>query len=416
MSGVVIGQESAIDNEATNIARKARLESYIDKLAKAEVFELRFFGGEFTVFKYWRELMSYAVSKGFFISFVSNGYVLSEEDAGYLSKCGITECSISIHGTEIVHDTVVQKNGSFRRAVQSVQLLSAEGINVSVVFTPHDKNIGNLPDFVSDLYLNHSVKSFSVNRLFYSDNANNLTLSNYLKLLAVIDDCQKKFGITISLSDSFPRCLVPARYWKYLCYCSQGVGFAQVDYNGNIKHCSAISNVLGNLDNVSLGKMWGEGLNTFRNLDHLPLSCKLCPIFCGGGCSASRGVNEKFSPDQFISRPFEESKLYSYGWIVYNTMRKHFFDLFYRPSVLPTMKADMAKPFVTKRFRLRQEDTNTFLAMFAGVGIRILSPEAALILKLSDGTRSISDLVSECLRHGFAMDALTVQEIVREFP
>ena len=45
-------------SEATQSSdRRDLLMRIIDALAKAEVFEVRMFGGEFTVFKYWRNII-----------------------------------------------------------------------------------------------------------------------------------------------------------------------------------------------------------------------------------------------------------------------------------------------------------------------------------------------------------------------
>lgn len=49
-------------------------------LSSSGVMEVRFFGGEFTIFKYWREILIRAKELGFFISFVSNGYAINCAD------------------------------------------------------------------------------------------------------------------------------------------------------------------------------------------------------------------------------------------------------------------------------------------------------------------------------------------------
>jgi len=58
-----------------------RVMSILDKLAEAEVFEVRLFGGEFFVYPYWRETLEYADGLNFFLSFVSNGTQVNEKVA-----------------------------------------------------------------------------------------------------------------------------------------------------------------------------------------------------------------------------------------------------------------------------------------------------------------------------------------------
>ncbi len=307
--------------------RKERIFKILDILADAGVFEIRLFGGEFTVFKQWREVLKYAFERNFFISFVSNGYLLNADDVDLLAKCGVKDCTISVHGPEDVHDKVTGKVGSFQRAMRAVELLREKGITVSVAYTPHKQNIPYIYEFVSLLAERYSVEYFSISRLFSDDRYECLELRDYHYLLREIDRCHRVLGVVISLADSFPRCKVPMKYWKYLSYCSQGVAFGQVDFNGNIKHCSATSKPLGSLLDDPLKYLWNKKLEGMRNLDHLPKSCRICPIFCGGGCTVSRGVQHQFAPDEFIPWPKDE------GWIgaiqksLWNRLRKILFSI-----------------------------------------------------------------------------------------
>ena len=45
--------------------QKEKILQLLDILADAQVFEIRLFGGEFTVFKPWREILQYAFEKTF---------------------------------------------------------------------------------------------------------------------------------------------------------------------------------------------------------------------------------------------------------------------------------------------------------------------------------------------------------------
>lgn len=370
----------------------------IDALAKAEVFEIRMFGGEFTVFKHWSDIAQHAKEQGLFLSFVSNGYLLDEETVSKLATYEIVECNISLHGTERTHDEIVGKPGSFKRATHAIKLLQAKGISVSVAYTPLANQLDDLFLFASELTERFGVQSFGINRLFHDERYANLQECDYLKLLRVIEECHEKLGVHIYLVDSFPRCKVPMRYWKYLGYCSQGVGFAQVDFAGNVKHCSAVSQRIGNILHDDLPKIWKTNLSSFRALDHLPYSCKICPIFCGGGCSASRGIESDFTPDEFIALPQEETWLQAIGKTAYNRVRKHVYEVFHAPDTNSTPIIDMncGRPRVTGRYKLRQEDETTHLAMFQRGGIKILTKQAADIIRQCNGTHTITEIASAC--------------------
>jgi len=329
---VRIANENATSHRIGVLDRLQQMCKILDKLSDAGVFEVRFFGGEFTVFKYWRELIKYAGEKGFFISFVSNGYLFLDDDIDYLARYGVSSCSISLHGNESIHDSIVGKKGSYSRAMDTIKRLQKVGITVSVVYTPCAENSFQIYSFVQELKECYGVSNFGINRLFHDERYENLVLTDYLRLLVDIKKCYLELGVNISLSDSLPRCVVPVRFWPYLSYCSQGVGFAQVDFNGRIKHCSATSVPLGNILEQELNELWGEPLESMRSLKHLPMLCRICPIFCGGGCSASRGVEKQFAPDEFIPWPSEERWLSAVRKTAYNQGRKIIFDVLVKPK------------------------------------------------------------------------------------
>lgn len=397
--------------------RRDRLYRILDRLAEAEVLEVRFFGGEFTVFKYWRDVLRYARSKDFFISFVSNAYLITEADAQLLSECGVRECTVSIHGSEDIHDEVVGKRGSFTRAMKAISFLEQKGIIVSIAYTPNVTNLEHVYGFVRLLSESYGVKHSATNRLFSDDRYQNLTHADYMELLVQIEKCHREMGVNISLGDSFPRCKVPLRYWPYLSYCSQGVAFAQVDFNGNIKHCSAISQPLGNVLETPVSELWDSQLAGMRRLDHLPRSCKICPIFCGGGCTASRGVDNKFVPDEFLRLPENENFFQAYAKSISSLFRKALFKLFHERRFLPAKqgpKSLLAKPTPNQRYRIRQEDQETYVGMFERSGTKFLTPLAVKVLDYADGSRTVDDIVDQCKREGCSCGHEEVVELLQE--
>ena len=94
-----------------------QIKHVIDALAEAEVFEIRWFGGEFTALNGWEEVVGYAYDKGFFMAFVSNGTRMTRESAKCLARYGVTGGAMSVHGPEAMHDQVVCVPGAFRKTI-----------------------------------------------------------------------------------------------------------------------------------------------------------------------------------------------------------------------------------------------------------------------------------------------------------
>lgn len=134
-----------------------------------------------------------------------------------------------------------------------------------------------------------------------------------------------------------------------------------------------------------------------RSLAHLPRQCRLCPHFCGGGCSASRFGATHYAPDEFIPKPEEENIL---------TLARRVPGLlnFYVRSSIDRWKTrgngrndkplppTTAKPSVNCRFRIRK-DLDGYIGFFKGRGVLAFDETSASILQLIDGQHSIEDIV-----------------------
>jgi len=82
--------------------------SILDKFAEAEVFEVRLFGGEFFVYPYWQEVLEYADSLDFFLSFVSNSTHINTKIAKKLVAHRVIGGAISLHGTKEIHESITK--------------------------------------------------------------------------------------------------------------------------------------------------------------------------------------------------------------------------------------------------------------------------------------------------------------------
>jgi len=354
-------------------------------LAEKGVFEIRWFGGEFSMFKRWRELLETAFDLGFFMSFVTNGTILCRQDIELLAKKEITNGTVSVHGQRNIHDLIVKRPGSFDRATQTIRYMREYGILPAVAFTPNEHNLSNFEKFAREMINDHGASSVGVNRLFHSDRYTSLTLADYHFLFEQIARLQED-GIPAFFIDAFPLCKAPVKYWPFIGGCSQGVTFGQIDYMGNIKNCSGLAANVGNIFDTDLIDIWTSQLQKARYLKHLPLSCRLCPNFCGGGCIASRGVKDNFIPDEFIRRPEEETIFQGLLKTAYNHVKalKYRFitnkEIANRQIVLP---AEIAEDTILKperRFRIRKEYNDLYACLVENKGLVFINERARSIL------------------------------------
>lgn len=378
----------------SNQEKVKNLHRILDVLAENEIFEIRWFGGEFTLLKGWKELVDHAYGLGFFMSFVLNGTRFSSDDIAFLASKSIRTGSISIHGIGLLHDEIVQRKGAFNQATNSIRMLKNAGIEVAVLFTLNEKNFKHIESFVRQILEEYGAISVGINRLFQSDRYNTLTLTQYRDVFRIIDSLFNK-NLPVFFVDGFPFCKIPVRYWRHLGACSQGVGFSQVDYMGNIKNCSGLSVNISNILNENLKEIWEHRLVKLRRLEHLPLSCRLCPIFCGGGCIASRTTERNFIADEFINMPSQESFQTAFLITIQNYFKKILAKYYnHNFAIIPKHYAREDVLKIARKYKIRKENQDKYICMVEGRGVVNLNSRSYAILMAIDGKKTTNEIIS----------------------
>jgi len=288
----------------------SQVKHIIDELAKAEVFEIRLFGGEFFTYPKWPEVVEYAYSKKMFMSFVSNGTLITPNTVHILKTFGITGGAISIHGPEDAHDKITKTPGSYQRAISGLKACLDGDLNITVLTTITNENKKRIPEFIENLARTNLVRpslSYAINRLCPFGRGKEdwekerISLQDYLDIFPILDRISIKYDIETAFGDAFPHCLVDPQYHHLIQGCWQGTGFGHISHDGEVRGCATAHGSYGNLFQISLERIWqGKEMKQFRKLQWLPRGCQTCKDFCGGGCSASRLTNKMYSPDEFL--------------------------------------------------------------------------------------------------------------------
>ncbi|MFH1000041.1 MAG: radical SAM protein [Bacteroidota bacterium] len=283
--------------------------SILDKLAEAEVFEVRMFGGEFFVYPYWQEVLEYANALDFFLSFVSNGTRINVEVTKKLIANRIIGGAISLHGIKEIHESITGVAGSFKATINGIRACIENGVGISVLYTLTKNNFQSVFDTCRWLKASRiEIDEINVGRLTPYGRAksdwgqNRLSLHDYLSVFPQLEIIRNELGILASFGDALPLCLLPVEYHDYVIGCWQGTGFGHIDHQGNVRSCSIAKGSYGNILEISLTEIWTEQLAHFRSLKWLPVKCRKCDNFCGGGCSASRYGGGMYAPDEFIQQ------------------------------------------------------------------------------------------------------------------
>lgn len=107
--------------------------SIINKIHKAGCLWLSFSGGEVFLRKDFLDIYTYARNKGFLISILTNGTLITKNIADYLAKSPPYCIDITLNGTTgEVYEKVTQVKGSFTRAMRAINLLKERNLPLTL--------------------------------------------------------------------------------------------------------------------------------------------------------------------------------------------------------------------------------------------------------------------------------------------
>jgi len=128
--------------------RGQRLTDAIDQFAESGAFQLTIIGGEPLMMPEFFDLVHRSEGLGISNEFVTNGWFVDEKMVARLLETQISQMVVSIDGLEETHDRVRGKQGSFKRAIRAVRLLSEAGFDVNVTACLQRTNVHEIDALV----------------------------------------------------------------------------------------------------------------------------------------------------------------------------------------------------------------------------------------------------------------------------
>ncbi len=285
-------------------------------LSEKERLDIRFItltGGEAFCRPDIFEVLQAVKNAGIRVSIATNGLLLDEEKIEQLAQIGVDRVQISLEGPGKVLNDAIRGKGTFERIVEVViPELKARGIFTAISMTPTYLNDICLEEMVQ-LCLNLKIDTLSVRR-FVSEGRgrkNQLETSGERnrKLLEEICRLRRKYKGQIQISTGDPLYALADEKKdqmlnkKVIGGCTAGITSLAIDAHGNIKPCTRMNVILGNIRQDSLSRVWMSDaiLNQLRNRELLEGRCGNCKykMLCGG-CRASAYVETGYilGPDK----------------------------------------------------------------------------------------------------------------------
>lgn len=289
---------------------------FFTELGRAAVMSVTFSGGEPFFRKDIKELIQSIVDNRMRFDFLSNGTLITEEIADFISttgRCDSVQVSIDGPGPES-HD-IFRGSGSFMKAVNGLKLLMKYSIPVTVRVTIHKHNV-NLLDKVAELLIEElHLPGFSTNSASYmglcrqNEDMVQLTVDEFSQAIATLNKLNEKYNNAIS-AQAGP--LAAGKMWKEmqnamdedvkalpgggtLGACGGVFSRFAVRADGMMVPCTQLDHIeLGRINEISMLDIWRDHpeLKRLRHRRNVPLSdfefcrgCRFIP-YCRGGCPA----------------------------------------------------------------------------------------------------------------------------------
>lgn len=356
---------------------------------KKSINQVRFTGGEPTVYSGFIEIASYASELKIPFGIFTNGrWEKPEHLVDFLS--GVNEFKgllVSLHGDcPEIHEAFTGVSGSFAETVSNIRLSIDRGIkvNTNTVITKRNYDrIGQIVDYAHSLGINTAVVARYIGKPPSELKIN----QTQLKKAVLSTQVKIEKGLRVKFSGCIPQCFVKSKAIG----CTAGYTFFTVDPCGNVRPCNHSNILCGNVIRQSIKKIWfSPAMERWR--DSIPGECQTCQVFssCHGGCHAeaisSRLGTDPLMVKQIVSQP-----------CVYMNRNEITLCKTDRPKVYCEMRSE---PF-------------GYLLICGSLTIPV-SHDAKIILDACDGTNTLMDIQGHFGQKGIEfVGALIEREFIR---
>jgi len=313
--------------------------SFFEELNRCQVMNITLQGGEPFYRDDLHELIEGIVRNRMRFSILSNGTLIDDEMAAFLTATGRCDgVQVSIDGSSAsIHDANRGK-GSFQQAIAGIECLRKNGVNVSVRVTIHKQNVRDIEAIAKLLLDDLRIPNFSTNAASYMglcrSNAEMVQLTveersfameSMLRLRAKYNGRVNATAGPLYEVECWLRMEKARRNGSggfseagYLTACRGFLSQLAIRADGVIVPCIQIPHIeLGRINRDDFCVVWRNNseLNRLRERRAVPLSefefCNGCEYmdYCTGGCPALAytltGLDFHPSPDACLKRFLE---------------------------------------------------------------------------------------------------------------
>lgn len=275
---------------------------------------IHFTGGEPFLYDGLWEVMAYARAKGYGLAVMTNGCLVTDEDARRVFDLGISGVQVSLEGPPSIHASIRGK-GSFNATAKGVEYLVAAGNKVSANVTLSRINVGKIEE-TTEIAKEMGFQSIGFSRIVPCGRGKAL-IDHFLSPQELKSAFQKIVSLNTPafqvlsgdpLAGTLSGTLPPSGCNLTLSGCSAGFSGITLTCDGTVMPCRRIGLSAGNLKTRSLRAIWASSplLWRLRRKESYTGKCGQCSLW--PSCRGCRAVAYAYSlaqgkPNLFADDP-----------------------------------------------------------------------------------------------------------------
>jgi radical SAM protein with 4Fe4S-binding SPASM domain len=275
---------------------------------------IHFTGGEPFLYEGLWDVVTYAREQDYAVALMSNGCLVTAEDAQQASHLGVSDIQVSLEGEEGLHDSIRGK-GSFAAMAKGVEQLVAAGNRVTANVTLSRLNV----DFIEEttaVAKKIGCHGIGFSRVvpcgrgtsFIESLLSPHELKHAYQKMAMLNSPAYEVRSGDPLAGTFMAADDAVESPLTLAGCSAGFSGVTVTSDGSVMPCRRIGLVAGNLKEKPLRAIWASSdlLWQLRTRESYRGRCGSCPRWAA--CRGCRAVAYAYSiargkPDLFADDP-----------------------------------------------------------------------------------------------------------------
>lgn len=258
-------------------------------------------GGEVFMRPDWKKIVTELTTRKVKVSIITNGFLFSEKLISDIKECNVESVAVSVDGPERIHDRYRQI-GSFKRAMQAINVLSENDIPVSVISTLHSNNVNSL-DEMYEILKAKGIFAWQLQACSPMGNASDNDFSTNIDFQTVIDFVERYlynpyFAVGVAdnigyYTEGEGNIRGNTNGKAVFLGCRAGLTNIGIDSIGNVRGCESLYDeafIEGNLREKALYEIWNNpdafSYNRQFKVNDLTGKCRECTYGsrCVGGC------------------------------------------------------------------------------------------------------------------------------------